>query len=137
MNIPSQLIEVIDIALAGYRKENESFIISIQHKEVEILQIINRNMVQECKAENGAFGIILCICFDRNEYQETLDRFIHSHFKFEATAAADSDEALTSYFLPLPENSEKAAKITCKLIEKTFLIKSTQHLNFELYEAEE
>tara|TARA_B100000405_G_C16543067_1_gene359241 strand:- start:136 stop:549 length:414 start_codon:yes stop_codon:yes gene_type:complete len=137
MNIPSQLIEVIDIALAGYRKENESFIISIQHKEVEILQIINRNMVQECKAENGAFGIILCICFDRNEDQETLDRFIHSHFKFEATAAADSDEALTSYFLPLPENSEKAAKITCKLIEKTFLIKSTQHLNFELYEAEE
>ena len=137
MNIPSQLIEVIDIALAGYRKENESFIISIQHKEVEILQIINRNMVQECKAENGAFGIILCICFDRNQDQETLDRFIHSHFKFEATAAADSDEALTSYFLPLPENSEKAAKITCKLIEKTFLIKSTQHLNFELYEAEE
>ena len=137
MNIPSQLIEVIDIALAGYRKENESFIISIQHKEEEILQIINRNMVQECKAENGAFGIILCICFDRNEDQETLDRFIHSHFKFEATAAADSDEALTSYFLPLPENSEKAAKITCKLIEKTFLIKSTQHLNFELYEAEE
>lgn len=137
MNIPSQLIEVIDIALAGYRKENESFIISIQHKEEEILQIINRNMVQECKAENGAFGIILCICFDRNQDQETLDRFIHSHFKFEATAAADSDEALTSYFLPLPENSEKAAKITCKLIEKTFLIKSTQHLNFELYEAEE
>ena len=29
MNIPSQLIEVIDIALAGYRKENEAFIISI------------------------------------------------------------------------------------------------------------
>ena len=137
MNIPSQLIEVIDIALAGYRKENEAFIISIQHKAAEMLQIINRNMVQECKAENGAFGIVLCICFDRDEDQEALNRFTHSHFKFEATAAEDSDEALASYFLPLPENSEKAAKITCKLLEKTFFIKSTQHLNFELYEAEE
>ena len=137
MNIPSQLIEVIDIALAGYRKENEAFIISIQHKEAEILQIINRNMVQECKAENGDFGIVLCICFDRNEDQEALDRFTHSHFKFEATPGADSDEALASYFLPLPESSEKAAKITCKMLEKTFLIKSTHHLNFELYEAEE
>ena len=137
MNIPSQLIEVIDIALAGYRKENEAFIISIHHKEAEILQIINRNMVQECKAENGAFGIVLCICFDRNEDQEALDRFTHSHFKFEATPGADPDEILASYFLPLPENSEKAAKITCKLLEKIFFIKSTQHLNFELYEAEE
>ena len=59
MNIPSQLIEVIDIALAGYRKENEAFIISIQHKAAEILQIINRNMVQECKAENGALSIMI------------------------------------------------------------------------------
>ena len=137
MNIPSQLTEVIDIALAGYRKENEAFIISIQHKAAEILQIINRNMVQECKAENGAFGIVLCICFDRGEDQEALNRFTHSHFKFEATAGADSDEALASYFLPLPENSEKVAKITCKLLEKAFLIKSAQHLNFELYEVEE
>ena len=137
MNIPSQLIEVIDIALAGYRKENEAFIISIQHKAAEMLQIINRNMVQECKAENGAFGIVLCICFDRNEDQEALDRFTHSHFKFEAIPGTDSNENVASYFLPLPENSEKAAKITCKLLEKIFLIKSTQHLNFELYEAEE
>ena len=137
MNIPSQLIEVIDIALAGYRKENEAFIISIQHKEAEMLQIINKNMVQECKAENGDFGIVLCICFNRDEDQEALDRFTDSHFKFEATPGADSDETLASYFFPLPENSEKAAKITCKLLEKIFFIKSTQHLNFELYEAEE
>ena len=137
MNIPSQLIEVVDIALAGYRKENEAFIISIQHKAAEILQIINRNMVQECKAENGTFGIVLSICFDRDEDQEALDRFTHSHFKFEAIPGTDSNENVASYFLPLPENSEKAAKITCKFLEKTFLIKSTQHLNFELYEAEE
>ena len=137
MNTPSELIEVIDIALAGYRKENEAFIISIQHKEAEILQIINRNMVQECKAENDAFGIVLCICFDRDEDQEALDRFTHSHFKFEAIPGADSNENVASYFLPLPENSEKAAKITCKLLEKTFFIKSAQHLNFELYEVEE
>ncbi len=137
MNIPSQLLEVIDIALAGYRKENEAFIISIQHKELEILQIVNKNMVQECKAENGAFGIVLCICFDRYEDQEALNRFTHSHFKFEATPGIDSDETLASYFLHLPENSEKAAKITCKLLEKTFFIKSGQHLNFELYEVAE
>ena len=137
MNIPSQLIEVIDIALAGYRKKNEDFIISIQHKEAEILQIINRNMVQECKAENSSFGIVLCICFDRDEDHKALYRFTHSHFKFDATVGLDSDKALAYYFLALPENSEKAAKITCKLLEKTFLIKSTQHLNFELYDAEE
>ena len=137
MKIPSQLIEVIDIALAGYRKENEAFIISIQHKAAEMLQIINRNMVQECKAENGAFGIVLCICLDRDEDQEALDRFTHSHFKFEAIPGADSDETLANYFLLLPENSEKAAKITYKLLEKIFLIKSAQHLNFELYEVEE
>ena len=89
MNIPSQLIEVIDIALAGYRKENEAFIISIQHKEAEMLQIINRNMVQECKAENGAFGIVLCICFDRDKDREAFGRFTKSHFKFEATTSAD------------------------------------------------
>jgi len=136
MNIPSQLLEVIDIALAGYRKENEAFIISIQHKELEILQIVNRNMVQECKAENGAFGIVLCICFDRDEDQEALDRFTHSHFKFEATPGADSDEALASYFLPLANNSEKSAKIICKLIKKVFLIKSSQYLEFEIYETE-
>ena len=136
MNSPSQLIEVVDIALAGYRKENEAFIISIQHKAAEILQIINRNMVQECKAENGTFGIVLSICFDRDEDQEALDRFTHSHFKFEATPGADSNENIVSYFLPLPKNSEKVAKITCKLLEKAFLIKSAQHLNFELYEVE-
>ena len=137
MNIPSQLREVIDIALAGYRKKNEAFIISIQHKEAEMFQIINRNMVQECKGKNGAFGIVLYICFDTEEDHESLDRFTHSHFKFDATVGLDSDKALTSYFLVLPENSEKAAKITCNLLEKTFLIKSTKHLNFELYEAEE
>lgn len=136
MKIPSKLIEVIDIALAGYRKKNEAFIISIQHKEAEILQIINRNMVQECKAENSAFGILLCICFDRDEDHEALDRFTHSHFKFEASIGLDSNKALASYFLALPENSEKAAKIICKLVEKIFLIKRSQHLNFELYEAE-
>ena len=136
MNSPSQLIGVVDIALAGYRKKNEAFIISIQHKAAEMLQIINRNMVQECKAENGTFGIVLSICFDRDEDQEALDRFTHSHFKFEAIPGADSNENIASYFLPLPKNSEKVAKITCKLLEKAFLIKSAQHLNFELYEVE-
>ena len=136
MNIPSQLVEVIDIALAGYRKENEAFVISILHKEEELLQIINRNMAEECKTENDTFGIVLGICFDKDEDQEALDRFTHSHFKFEAIPGADSNENVASYFLPLPENSEKAAKITCKLLEKAFLIKSAQHLNFELYEVE-
>jgi len=135
MNIPSQLIEVIDIAMAGYRKENEAFIISILHKEEEILQIINRNMAEECKAENGEFGIVLAICFDVKEDKDTLDRFTHSHFKFDSTPAADTDEEVAYYFLPLANNSEKSAKIICKLLEKVFLIKSSQHLNFEVYET--
>jgi len=135
MNIPSQLVEVIDIAMAGYRKENEAFVISILHKEEEILQIINRNMAEECKAENGEFGIVLAICFDLKEDKEALDRFTHSHFKFDSTPAADTDEEVTYYFLPLANNSEKSAKIICKLLEKVFLIKSSQHLNFEVYET--
>ncbi|MCS5663125.1 MAG: hypothetical protein NZ604_02410 [Flavobacteriales bacterium] len=135
MNIPSQLIEVIDIAMAGYRKENEAFIISILHKEEEILQIINRNMAEECKAENGEFGIVLAICFDVKEDKDALDRFTHSHFKFDSTPAADTDEEVAYYFLPLANNSEKSAKIICKLLEKVFLIKSSQHLNFEVYET--
>ena len=110
MNIPSQLIEVIDIALAGYRKENEAFIISIQHKEVEIIQIINRNMVQECKAENGAFGIVLCICFDRDEDQEALDRFTHSHFKFEATPVQIQMKHLPTTFCPCQKTQKKPLK---------------------------
>ncbi len=135
MNIPSQLVEVIDIAMAGYRKENEAFVISILHKEEEILQIINRNMAKECKAENGEFGIVLAICFDLKEDKEALDRFTHSHFKFDSTPAADTDEEVTYYFLPLANNSEKSAKIICKLLEKVFQIKSSQHLNFEVYET--
>jgi len=135
MNIPSQLIEVIDIAMAGYRKENEAFIISILHKEEETLQIINRNMAEECKAENGEFGIVLAICFDVKEDKDALDRFTHSHFKFDSTPAADTDEEVAYYFLPLANNSEKSAKIICKLLEKVFLIKSSQHLNFEVYET--
>ena len=136
MNVPSQLVEVIDIAMAGYRKENEAFVISIFHKEEEMLQIINRNMAEECKAENGDFGIVLSVCFDVKEDKEALDRFTHSHFKFDSTPAADSDEEIASYFLPLADNSEKSAKIICKLLEKVFLIKSSQHLDFEIYETE-
>jgi len=135
MNIPSQLVEVIDIAMAGYRKENEAFVISILHKKEEILQIINRNMAEECKAKNGEFGIVLAICFDVKEDKDALDRFTHSHFKFESTPAADGDEEVAYYFLPLADNSEKSAKIICKLLEKVFLIKSSQHLNFEVYET--
>ncbi|MDG1850224.1 MAG: hypothetical protein P8I82_07050 [Flavobacteriales bacterium] len=136
MNIPSQLIEVLDIAMAGFRKENESFVISILHKDEELLQIINRNMTEECRAENGAFGIVLAVCFDVNEDKDALDRFTHSHFKFESTPARDINEELAYYFLPLESGSEKSAKTICKLLEKIFLIKSTQHLDFEVYEVE-
>ena len=59
MNTPSQLIEVLDIAMAGFRKENESFVISILNKNEELLQVINRNMAEECRAENETFGIVL------------------------------------------------------------------------------
>ena len=135
MNIPSQLVEVIDIAMAGYRKENEAFVISIFHKEEEMLQIINRNMAEECKAENGEFGIVLAVCFDVKEDKDALGRFTHSHFKFDSTPATDTDEEVAYYFLPLADNSEKSAKIICKLLEKVFLIKSSQHLSFEVYEA--
>lgn len=137
METPSKLVEVIDIALAGFRKENEAFVISIFHKEDEILQIINRNMADECKAENGDFGIVLSICFDPQEDQELLHRFTHSHFKFESTPAENQDDKLTYYFLPLAENSEKSAKIICKMLEKIFLIKSAQDLSFEVYEVED
>jgi len=137
MNIPSQLIEVIDIAMAGFRKENESFVISILHKEDELLQIINRNMAEECRAENGAFGIVLAICFDLKEDKEALHRFTHSHFKFDSIPANDSDEEVAYYFLPLEGSSEKSAKTICKLLEKVFLIKSSQYLDFEIYEVED
>jgi hypothetical protein len=33
MNIPQALVEVLDITLAGFRKENESFLISILYKK--------------------------------------------------------------------------------------------------------
>ena len=56
MNIPSQLIEVIDIALAGYRKEN-GFYHFYTTQRIRNIQIVNRNMVQECKAENGALEL--------------------------------------------------------------------------------
>jgi hypothetical protein len=137
MNIPSQLVEVIDIALAGFRKDNEAFVISIFHQEDEILQIINRNMTEECKSENGDFGIVLSVCFDVEEDKELLDRFTHSHFKFDSTPGNEQDDGLVYYFLPLADNSEKSAKIICKLLEKIFLLKTSQHLSCEVYEVED
>jgi hypothetical protein len=137
MNIPSQLVEVIDIALAGFRTDNEAFVISIFHQEDEILQIINRNMTEECKSENGDFGIVLSVCFDVEEDKELLDRFTHSHFKFDSTPGNEQDDGLAYYFLPLVDNSEKSAKIICKLLEKIFLVKTTQDLSFEVYEVED
>lgn len=136
MNVPAQLVEVIDIALAGFRKNNETFVISIFHKNEEILQIINRNMAEECKSENNEFGIVLSICFDIEKDKEPLNRFTHSHFKFDSTPSTESDKEVAYYFLPLADNSEKSAKIICKLLEKIFLIKSSQHLSFEVYEVE-
>jgi len=137
MTIPSQLVEVIDIALAGFRKDNEAFVISIFHQEDEILQIINRNMAEESKSENGEFGIVLSICFDVAEDKELLDRFTHSHFKFDSTPGNYQDDGVAYYFLPLADNSEKSAKIICKLLEKIFLLKTTQHLSCEVYEVED
>ena len=137
MNIPSQLVEVIDIALAGFRKDNEAFVISIFHQEDEILQIINRNMTEECKSEIGEFGIVLSICFDVEEDKDLLDRFTHSHFKFDSTPGEDQVDGVAYYFLPLADNSEKSAKIICKLLEKIFLLKTSQHLSFEVYEVED
>ena len=66
MDTPNQLLEVLDIAMAGYRKENEAFVISILYKEEEMLQIINQNMCEETKSESGDFGIVLSIYFDVN-----------------------------------------------------------------------
>jgi len=137
MNIPSQLIEVIDIALAGFRKDNEAFVISIFNQEDEILQIINRNMTEECKSENGEFGIVLSICFDVKEDEDLLDRFTHSHFKFDSTPGDDQDDGVAYYFLPLADNSEKSAKIICKLLDKIFLLKTSRHLSCEVYEVED
>ena len=137
MKIPSQLVEVIDIGLAGFRKENEAFVISIFHKEDEILQIINRNMTEECKSENGEFGIVLSICFDEKEDKELLSRFTHSHFKFDAIPGNNQDDGVVYYFLPLAENSEKSANKICKLLEKIFLLKTTQHISCEIYGVEE
>ena len=137
MKIPSQLVEVIDIGLAGFRKENEAFVISIFHKEDEILQIINRNMTEECKSKNGEFGIVLSICFDEKEDKEALDRFTHSHFKFDSTPGDDQDDGVAYYFLPLAGNSEKSAKIICKLLEKIFLLKTTQYISCEVFGVEE
>jgi len=136
MDTPNQLVEVLDIAMAGYRKENEAFVISILYKEEEILQIINQNMTEETKSESGEFGIVLSICFDVESQKEDLHRFTHSHFKFESTPALDTTEELASYFLPLANNSEKSAKIICKLLTKAFEITSSQHLDFEMYEVE-
>jgi hypothetical protein len=136
MNTPSQLIEVLDIAMAGFRKENESFVISVLNKNEELLQVINRNMAEECRAENGEFGIVLAICFDLKKEKEALDRFTHSHFKFESIPAKDNNEELTYYFLPLEDGTEKSGKTICKLLKKVFLINSAQHLNFEVYEVE-
>ena len=64
MDVPNQLIETLDIALAGYRKDNEAFVISVLYKEEEILQIINQNMTEETKSETSEFGIVLSVCFD-------------------------------------------------------------------------
>jgi len=136
MDTPNQLVEVIDIAMAGYRKENEAFVISILYKEEEILQIINQNMTEETKSESGEFGIVLSISFDLASQKEAYDKFTHSHFKFESTPALDTTEELASYFLPLANNSEKSAKIICKLLSKAFEINNPQHLDFEMYEVE-
>jgi|TARA_B110000908_G_C10254179_1_gene454204 hypothetical protein len=136
METPNQLVEVLDIAMAGYRKENEAFVISILYKEEEMLQIINQNMTEETKSETGEFGIVLSICFDTAQEKEVYHRFTHSHFKFDSTPALDTTEELASYFLPLANNSEKSAKIICKLLTKVYEIKSTQHLDFEMYEVE-
>ena len=136
MDIPQQLIEVIDIAMAGYRKENEGFVISILYKEEEILQIINQNMALETQSETDEFGIVLSICIEPQIEKELYYRFTHSHFKFDSTPAHDSSEDLAYYFLPLANNSEKSAKIICKLLTKVFEIKSAQHLDFEMYEVE-
>ncbi len=136
MDIPNQLVEVLDIAMAGYRKENEAFVISILHKEEEILQIINRNMTAETKSETGEFGLVLSVYFEVEAEKEAYYRFTHSHFKFDSTLSLDSTEELASYFLPLANNSEKSAKIICKLLTKVFEIKSAQNLDFEMYEVE-
>lgn len=136
MTTPNQLIEVLDIALAGFRKNNENFVISIYIKEEEVLQIINRNMAEECKSDSGEFGLALSICFHEQDDAELLDRFRHSHFKFDSTAAIEQNDGLAYYFLKLADNSEKAAKTIMKLLQKIFLIKSSQYLNFEIFEVE-
>jgi len=136
MDIPNELVEVLDIAMAGYRKENEAFVISVLYKEEEILQIINQNMCEETKSETGEFGIVLSICFETAIEKNAFHRFTHSHFKFDSTPAQDTTEELASYFLPLANNSEKSAKIICKLLAKVYEINSPQDLDFEMYEVE-
>jgi hypothetical protein len=136
MTTPNQLIEVLDIALAGYSKHNEKFVISIYIKEIEVLQIINKNMAEESRSEEGEFGLSLSICFDPDDDAEILNRFTHSHFKFDSVASKHNDEQLVYFFHPLADNSEKAAKTVMKLLQKVFLIKTSQHLRFEIFEVD-
>tara|TARA_B100001093_G_C26813957_1_gene1008818 strand:+ start:1573 stop:1989 length:417 start_codon:yes stop_codon:yes gene_type:complete len=136
MNIPLKLIEVLDITLAGFLKRNEPFLISIFHRKEEILQVINKNMLVKFNTDQSELGIVLVICFDKKNDSETLYHFENSHFKFESKKTDNTDKGLIEYFLPLPNQSEKAAKKICNLLEKAFQIKSNKYLSFEFYEIE-
>ena len=136
MNIPQALIEVLDITLAGFQKENESFLISVFYKHEELLQIVNQNMLNDKSIQKSTFGLVLVICFDKKIDTEPLNRFEHSHFKFDSIKGENFEPDIVEYFLPLEIKSEKAAKTICKFLKKIFHIKSTKHLSFQFYEVE-
>jgi len=134
MIIPQQLIEVLDIALSGYRKENENFVISVFNREEELLQVINKNMAEESKSDNGSFGLALSICFDKSEEAEILHRYAHSYFGHESIKTEEED--LVYFTKVLEDTSEKAAKTIAKLLKKIYLLDSFNNLAFQIYEVE-
>jgi hypothetical protein len=134
MIIPQQLIEVLDIALSGYRKENENFVISVFNREEELLQVINKNMAEESESDDGSFGLALSICFDKSEEAEIIHRYEHSYFGHESIKTEEED--LVYFTKVLEDTSEKAAKTIAKLLKKIYLLDSFNNLAFQIYEVE-
>lgn len=132
------ILDQIDIAKGAFFQDNSPFVlVASSEKHPHVLQIINRQMAEETKSEDEAFGLSLFLEFDVDEPDDAdAVKRLKQHKNF-GLFIQNKEENLHFFTLLLPHDSEKAAALCSSILIETFGNKTQDNIECEFYELEE
>lgn len=132
-----EILDMIDIAKGAFFKNNEHFILIISSdKHEDVLQIINKEMVEETKGNTEEFGISLCLEFDKSEELDLKNINKLKQNKHFGSFIKKEDDDLFYFTILLPHDSEQAASICSLIMVDVFGNSKADILRGDFYDVE-